>query len=41
MARVIEFYIPDNYHPKPKPVAASVIRGKLLEFPATPTKRSA
>ena len=32
MARVIQFYIPDNF--KPKPRASSVIQdGQLLEFP--------
>ena len=41
MARLIEFYIPENYQPKPKPVVVSITFGKLIEFPATPTKRSA
>ncbi|HJS97658.1 MAG TPA: hypothetical protein VJ756_01110 [Terriglobales bacterium] len=41
MARVIEFHIPENYHPKPKPVIVSVARGKVIEFPGTPTKQSA
>jgi hypothetical protein len=41
MARVIEFYIPENYHPKPKPPIVSITRGKVIEFPATPTKQSA
>jgi hypothetical protein len=41
MARVIEFYIPENYHPKPKPVIVSISRGKVIEFPATPTRQSA
>lgn len=41
MARVIEFYIPENYLPKPKPAVVSITRGKVIEFPATPSKRSA
>jgi hypothetical protein len=41
MARIIEFYIPENHQPKPKPVVVSIARGKLIEFPVTPTKRSA
>ena len=41
MARVIEFYIPENYHPKPKPLMVSITRGKVIAFPATPTRRSA
>jgi hypothetical protein len=41
MARVIEFYIPENYHPSPKPVIVSINRGKVIEFPTTPTKQSA
>ncbi len=41
MARVIEFYIPENYHPKPKPVIVPITRGRVIEFPATPTKQSA
>jgi hypothetical protein len=41
MARVIEFYIPENYHPKRKPVIVSIARGKLIEFPAMPTSQSA
>lgn len=40
MARIIEFYIPENYRPKVQPVVA-ITRGKVIEFPATPTKRSA
>jgi len=39
MARVIEFYIPENYRPKARVVP--ITRGKVIEFPATPTKRSA
>jgi len=41
MARVIQFYIPENYHLKPKPLIVSLTRGKLIEFPATPTRQSA
>ncbi len=41
MARVIEFYIPENYHPKPTPAVVSITRGKVIEFPTTPSKRSA
>jgi hypothetical protein len=41
MARVIEFYIPENYHPKPKPLIVSITRGKVIAFPATPTRQSA
>ena len=41
MARVIEFYIPENYHPKSKPAVVSITRGKVIEFPVTPTKQSA
>jgi hypothetical protein len=41
MARVIAFYIPENYHPKPKPVVVSITRGKLIELPTTSTKQSA
>lgn len=41
MARVIEFYIPENYQAKPKPAVESIIRGKVIEFPATPRKQSA
>jgi hypothetical protein len=40
MARIIEFYIPENYQPKPHPVVF-ITRGKVIAFPATPTKRSA
>ena len=40
MARIIEFYIPENYRPKIQPVV-SINRGKVIEFPTTPTKRSA
>lgn len=40
MARIIEFHIPENYQPKPQPVV-SITRGKVIEFPASPTKRSA
>jgi len=40
MARVIEFYIPEN-HPKPKQVVVSITRGKLIEFPTTSTQQSA
>lgn len=41
MARVIEFYIPESYHPKPKPATVSIPCGKVLEFRALPPKRSA
>jgi hypothetical protein len=41
MARVIEFYIPENHQPKLKPVLVSITRGKLIEFPMMPNKRSA
>lgn len=41
MARVIEFYIPENYHPKPKAVVIAITRGKVIEFPSTQTKQSA
>ncbi|HKU20035.1 MAG TPA: hypothetical protein VJQ50_03400 [Terriglobales bacterium] len=41
MARVIEFYIPESYHPKPKPASVSITLGKLIEFPALAPKRSA
>jgi hypothetical protein len=41
MARVIQFYIPENYHLKPKPLIVSLTRGKLIEFPARPTRQSA
>ena len=41
MAHVIEFYIPENYHPRPKPLIVSITRGKLIEFPARPTRQSA
>jgi hypothetical protein len=41
MARVIEFYIPENYHPKQKPAVVSISRGKVIEFPAIPSKQSA
>lgn len=41
MARIIEFYIPGNYHPKPKPAVVSIARGRLIEFPTAPTKQSA
>ena len=41
MARIIEFYIPENYHPKPKPGVISITRGKVIEFPAAATKQSA
>lgn len=34
MARIIEFYIPENYQPKPRPVVVSITRGKLIEFPS-------
>ncbi|HET7151308.1 MAG TPA: hypothetical protein VF154_00555 [Terriglobales bacterium] len=40
MARIIEFYIPEKYQPKAKPVV-SIIRGKLLQFPASANKQSA
>ena len=33
MARVIEFYTPENYQPKPKPAVVSITRGKVIEFP--------
>jgi len=39
MARVIEFYIPENYRPKAKVVP--ITRGKVIEFRTTSTKRSA
>jgi len=38
---VIEFYIPESYHPKPKPASVSITCGKLLEFRTLPPKRSA
>ena len=40
MARVIDFYIPENYRPKARPIV-SISRGKVIEFPVTPTKQSA
>lgn len=40
MARIIEFRIPENYRPKARSVVP-ITRGKLIEFPATPNKRSA
>jgi hypothetical protein len=40
MARVIPFYIPENFRPKVKWIP-SAGPGKVIEFPATPTKRSA
>ena len=37
MARVIQFYIPDNF--KPKPRASSAIQdGQVLEFPRRETE---
>jgi hypothetical protein len=39
MARIIEFYIPENH--QPKPVVMSITRGKVIEFHTTPNKRSA
>ncbi len=41
MARVIEFYIPENYHPKPKSALVPIIRGKVIVFPTALSKRSA
>jgi hypothetical protein len=41
MACIIEFHVPENYQPKQKPVVASITRGKVIEFPATPNKQSA
>jgi hypothetical protein len=41
MARIIEFYIPDSYHPKPKPLVVSIARGEVIEFRTAPTKQSA
>jgi hypothetical protein len=40
MARVIEFYIPENYRPKARPTVP-MTRGKVIEFRAASTKRSA
>jgi len=39
MARIIEFRIPVTYQPKTKPIPAT--GGKVIEFRATSTKRSA
>lgn len=41
MARIIEFYIPENHRPKAQPAVVSITRGKVIEFPTMPTKRSA
>jgi hypothetical protein len=40
MAQVIEFYVPDRFRKKVKWVPAS-LRGKVIEFPATPVKKTA
>lgn len=40
MARIIEFYIPENCRPKARPIVC-ISRGKVIEFPATPSKQSA
>ena len=40
MARIIQFHTPDNYRPKAQAVATTT-RGKVIEFPSTPTKQSA
>ncbi len=38
MARIIDFYFPARYSPKPKQTPE---RGKLLQFPASANKQSA
>ena len=40
MAKVIEFYIPEKYRQKVKWIPVEQ-RGKVLEFPAVITKKSA
>jgi len=40
MAKVIEFYIPKNFKPKPRWVLPDQ-RGKVIEFPPTVLKNSA
>jgi hypothetical protein len=40
MARVITFYIPENFRPKVRWVA-SVKRGKVIEFQPVPSKKTA
>ncbi len=40
MAKVIEFYVPQNFKPTARWVPADH-RGKLIEFPTTEVRRSA
>ena len=41
MATLIEFYVPAKHQPKPKKWAPAELRGKVLEFPAIVTKKTA
>jgi hypothetical protein len=40
MAKVIEFYVPQNFKPTARWVPADQ-RGKLIEFPSTEVRKSA
>jgi hypothetical protein len=40
MARVIEFYVPQNFKPTARWVPADQ-RGKVIEFPSTEVRKSA
>ena len=40
MARVIEFYLPQNFKPTARWVPIDQ-RGRVIEFPSTPARKSA
>lgn len=40
MARIIEFYIPEKYRPKARPMV-SITRGKVIELPVRSVQQPA
>ena len=41
MAKLIEFYVPVNFQPPKTRWTPAELRGKVIEFPIAPTRRSA
>jgi hypothetical protein len=41
MAKLIEFYIPANYQSPKKQWTPEELRGKIIDFPASTTRKSA